>query len=335
MNATTETRELITLDGSHATARGTYHKVFEKCSNSQSKLAETDRIGVYFLSSLSPTRAGTGDSTVYWADSFSKLGYPCFRMDLPGFGDSDGDPPPELLSFINKGGYAAIASAQAKEIVRRFSLSGVVIVGLCAGAVSALHTAACCKECRGVVLLDPYFHLPLAPRSKVWEKLTGRLSRSAFGRFISDIYERSYKRLKAVRAFFFGVSPPSNANFSLFECWKELASAGMPILVFKAPGAKLRGGEFDYLQYVLGLASRKNKVVVKVIEGAGHTFSNLVGRLAVRRHTESWLNECFPLQASEQVGVSLTERETAPATTSDSKLNSESSDKLHEGCLRP
>ena len=155
MNEGTETRQLITLRGLGGVVRGTYHRPHGERS-------EARRTGVLILNSLSPTRAAAGDSAVYWAESLARSGYPAFRLDMPGFGDSDGNPPPDLLKFINTGGYGPIASSLMRELSERFSLSGVVVVGLCAGAVSALYTAAASKECRGLVLMDPYFYLPIA-----------------------------------------------------------------------------------------------------------------------------------------------------------------------------
>ena len=112
-------------------------------------------------------------------------------------------------------------------------------------------------------------------------------------------------------AFFFGMTPPSNANFTLLSHWKEVASSGLPILVFKAPSVKVRGGDFDYLKYILGRADRKSRVTVEVIEGAGHTFSNRIGRDAVRQSTENWLSSNFPLLGQSAALVNLPQREEA------------------------
>ena len=299
MNEATETRQLITLHGLGGIVRGTYHKA-------QDESSEAQRTGVLILNSLSPTRAAAGDSAVYWAESLARSGYPAFRLDMPGFGDSDGNPPPELLKFINTGGYGPIASALMRELSERFGLSGVVAVGLCAGAVSALYTAEATKECRGLVLMDPYFHLPISPPSWIWQKLTGRISRTALGRLIS----KGYDRFTDLRLYLRRNPMPENANFPLLRCWKMVASTGLPILLLKAPGTKPRGEEFDYLKYILEQAGSNSRVVVKVVEGAGHTFSNRVGRAGVQQLVESWLNFYLPLPGCGNYSNSFC-RETA------------------------
>jgi pimeloyl-ACP methyl ester carboxylesterase len=297
MNEATERRQLITLHGLGGIVRGTYHRPHDERSEAQ-------RTGVLILNSLSPTRAAAGDSAVYWAESLARSGYPAFRLDMPGFGDSDGNPPPELMKFINTGGYGPIASSLMRELSERFGLSGVVVVGLCAGAVSALYTAAASKECRGLVLMDPYFYLPIPPPPWIWQKLTGRISRTAVGRLVS----KSYDRFRDLCLYLRQNPMPENANFPLLRCWKTVTSAGLPILLLKAPAAKPRGEEFDYLKYILEQAGSNSRVAVKVVEGAGHTFSNRVGRAGVQQLMESWLNFYLPLPAC---GDYINRRETA------------------------
>src|SRR5271155_4065380 len=114
MKETSETRELIVLDGMDVIIRGTYHTPYS--FDERAIPIRRDRIGVLFLNSLSTTRATDGDSAVYLAESFAERGYPSFRLDLPGFGDSEGDPPTELLNSINEWGFASIASVKIREL---------------------------------------------------------------------------------------------------------------------------------------------------------------------------------------------------------------------------
>lgn len=290
-----EARELIVLDTPEGIIQGTYHKPHEESFRTQSHLSRRERIGVLFLSGLSATRASDGDAAVYWADSSAALGYPSVRLDLPGYGDSDTDPPADWLSFINQGGYAPIISRDIKQLMARFNLSGVVIVGHCAGAVSAVYTAAENKDCKGLVLLDPYFFLPPAiKQKKIRNRLSLRFLQGNIGRVLSKIPAL----LKESRLLLRGNALPENANDSLLRCWGKLASTGIPILILKAPGKKTTGikpgiGEFDYFEHVLKLAAGNNDVGIKLASGSNHGFSNRMGREAVRQSMEDWLAGYF------------------------------------------
>jgi pimeloyl-ACP methyl ester carboxylesterase len=263
-----------------------------------------------FLNGLLATRASDGDAAVYWADSFSEHGYASFRIDLPGYGDSEGEPPAEWVSFINHGGYAAIAAAKIRELVERFDLSGVIVAGHCAGAVTAIYAAAGGKHCKGLVLLDPYFHHQQVLKSKIRQRVNLWRLQSPVGRILSAIHHH----VKEIGIKLRGDAIPENANLPVLRCWKELASSGLPILILKAPSRKTPGtkpkvGEFDYLEYALKLAGRRSHVVVKVAEGANHSFANTLGREAVRLHTVNWLNEFFPLEPDHTPAASMFDSE--------------------------
>jgi pimeloyl-ACP methyl ester carboxylesterase len=314
MKEAIEERELIVLDGLGGLIRGTYHKAFDNHggeeSSKSSRLAQ-DRVGVLFLNSTSPTRAANGDAAVYLADSFAECGYPSFRIDLPGFGDSEGDPGEDLIGFINRGGYASVASAKVSELVARFNLSGVVIVGHCAGSVSALFTAAASRECRGLVLIGPYFFLPQAIRPAKTRK---QPELSAHRRQFRIVSSKISGLAKEIRLFLRGSGLPENANYPLLRSWKKVASKGLPILILngpdrKASGTKPSAGEFDYLKFVLRMAGRRSEVTVKVTDGANNAFANRQGRSAVRQHAEQWLNSCFPIAVNKRSGALASHRE--------------------------
>ncbi len=241
-----------------------------------------------------------------WAESCAERGYPSFRFDLPGLGDSDGDLSTDLLDFINSGGYAAITAAKIEELVERFGLSGVVIVGHCAGAVSALFAAATSKECRGLILMEPYFHFSQMIRPKVRQKLSDWARRSRIGGVASDFYDRCRDYLLLARR----ERPPRNANFRLLSCWRQTATTGMPILILKAPGLKTAGmkprvGQFDYIKHATEIAGCENQVTVQLIEGTDHSFANRIGRTSVQQEIGNWLERYFPVtrSAAQDQGV--------------------------------
>ena len=297
MHNAIENRELIVLDGLGIRIQGTFHVPPSCLSQMQLGQRIQGRTGVLFLNSLSLPRAASGDSAVRWADSIAEHGYPSFRIDLPGLGDSGGSASTDLLDSINAGGFAPVAAAAAKELVDRFGLSGLVIFGHCAGSVSALYAAAASSEASGLILLDPYFHLPQAKRPKVRQELSDWARRSKVGRLLSNTYDRAKNVLLLLR----GSALPGNANLQLLAGWKQVAAAGLPILLLKAPGIKAHGsrprvGEFDYTGHALKLAGRKSRISVEFVEGADHSFANYDGREAVQRHIEEWLVSHFPLE---------------------------------------
>src|SRR5271154_6327892 len=200
------TRELIALAIDGVCVRGTYHRPPQESS-------ENSRTGVLFHNPGFLPRAGIGDSAVGYADAFAKTGYPCFRIDVPGLGDADGESPKDLLDFINTGGYAPVLSATVKELVERFGLSGMVLVGHCAGAVSTLYAARVSKECAGLVLLDPYFHLPVFR-----PKLRDNLSEWAGNSWLGGQFSKVFDFLKLVRRMIAGSKVPGNANLPLIRC---------------------------------------------------------------------------------------------------------------------
>ena len=287
-------RELFSLEVLGNTIQGTCHLPQDESSDGHGKPANHKRTGILLISGLLAPRAGVGDSLVCWAEFLAKDGYPCFRFDLPGTCDSTGAPPAELMSYINTGSYEAATVEVIKQIRLRYDLESMILIGHCSGAITAMFAASSCDDCRGLVLLEPYFHLPPPVATKGRAALSDWARSNRLGGILSNIFDR----LKELRLRLRRSELPGNANFPLIKRWKSLASAGLPILVLKVPGAKAVGakprlGEFDYMAYVAGIGGNRRRVDIKVIEGTTHSFADPAGRLAVQRHTETWLSEYF------------------------------------------
>jgi pimeloyl-ACP methyl ester carboxylesterase len=300
-----DTRELLVLDGHGPVVKGTYHKPSGDRSDTKPNPVESGNVGLVFLNSTSPTRAANGDTAVYFAESFARRGYPSFRIDLPGFGDSDGDPQEGLLDYINLGGYAPIAAAKIDEVVARFHLKGVIIVGHCAGSVSAIYTAAASAKCIGLIVMGPYFHLPQSIKlvPKAIEPSNQAALLGSVANASSQTGDSRQRGLAAVSD-----DLPDNANFPLLRSWEKTASAGVPILVLKGPdrkpaATKARPADFDYFEYILKLAGPRSRVILKVADGANQAFANLAGRTAVRHEAETWLTTYFPLNSGKDSGL--------------------------------
>lgn len=327
MREAIERRALIVLDGLGVRLQGTYHLPADRRVDSASASNRLDRVGVLFVNSLSLPRAASGDSAVHWADAIADRGYPAFRIDLPGLGDSDGEASTNLLDSINAGGLAAVTVAAAKKLTDRFGLTGMILFGHCAGSVSALYAASASAECKGLLLLDPYFHLPQAKRPKMREQLSDWARRSRVGKFLSN----SFDQARNLRLTLRGNAPPANANVQLLACWKQVATAGLPILLLRAPGIKAQGarprvGEFDYIEHVTKLAGRKSRVAVEFVEDADHSFANRLGRDAVQRHIADWMAVHFPLRYSRVNTRSATQSRTVESQTESRKTKTAAAD---------
>jgi len=289
-----EARQLITLGADGVLVRGTYHEAPSKVQDGSS--AQGKNVGVAFLNPLSTPRTLIGDSAVFWASSFAAQGYPSLRFDLPGLGDSYGETAKDLVTFINEAGFAAIAASKIREFTKTFGLSGVVIYGHCAGAVTAVYAASECQECKGLIITDPYFNAANMLTPKLSPGMVDWARRSKVGEVLRAIYVR----IREARKKQDNGALPGNANVRLVTHWKKIVSSGLPILVFKSGepaalgSAKLRAGSFDYLEHITSFAGPRSRLSITTIEGTNHSFSDRVGRAAIREQAQAWLNENFP-----------------------------------------
>jgi pimeloyl-ACP methyl ester carboxylesterase len=286
-------RQLTTLDGGGVLLHGTYHKP-TSLAGTEAAVSSTT-LGIMFTNALSSPRSLVGDSGVYWATAFASRGYPSFRFDFPGLGDSYGEIPNDLLRFTNEGGYAAVASSKARELVQKYQLSGVVMFGHCAGATTAIYGASTCADCKGLILLDPYLTLSRALTVTLRPGLVLWIRRSRTG----AILRATYDRVRALKTIFGKGDLPENTNFDVINRFKEIVSRGTPILILKAPETAISCGagkanSFDYFEYIRSFAVQSGQVSIHTIEDTDHSFSNHAGQLAVRQHTEMWLGEHFP-----------------------------------------
>jgi pimeloyl-ACP methyl ester carboxylesterase len=307
----TEARELFELAGGGVLLRGTFHKAAGGGLTQAGKAGQT--VGLIFLNPMATPRSLTGDAGVYWATAFAALGYPALRCDLPGSGDSPGEIPIEFLDFINNGGYAAATVSKIKELTDRFNLSSIVIFGHCAAATTAIYVASESKECKGLILADPYFNAvnnltPILPAG-----MLGWARRSKLG----EVLRASYARLREARKRFGQDALPGNANFGLIARWKKVLSNGTPILVFKSSerlgNSKLRAGAFDYLAHMASLAKRSGQLTIETVQDTDHSFANRSGRAAVRSCAEAWLGQHFPLVRAEDLAVQNLSRQISEA----------------------
>jgi len=294
LKAAIETREVLTVIAGGICLRGTYHKPTDGAPDSMPSPDEKHRTGVLFLSGSVEPRAAFGDSAVQWADWLAKYGYRCFRFDLPGFGDSDGDLPrteTAFMSLVNAGAFSGSVCEITDHIVERFGLRNVVVVGHCSGAVTALYAAAANERINGLILLDPYFHVQ--PKSEIQNSLASwhwRIIGELVGNGSARAYLRAVRFHSSLRNFYRRqMRLPGTSNLPLIRCWNQLASRGLRILVLRSSSFIPKSGEFDYIGHLQPRSDRDCYFSVKLIEDATHDFAERHTKETVRRYTEQWL----------------------------------------------
>jgi len=104
-------------------------------------------VGVLFLHGWSGNRRGPHDILVAAARGYCDGGFPCFRFDFRGRGDSEGDMDEANLATM---------IADTEVAVQRFcewaNLSAVVLAGICSGGEVAIGAAPLCPTVKAQML---------------------------------------------------------------------------------------------------------------------------------------------------------------------------------------
>ncbi len=114
---------------------------------------ESARPTVLLLNSGATHHVGSGRMSVFLARHLAGCGFASFRMDITGIGDSGGrDGRRDNLIYCQD---ACADTSAALDWLAARGLGRCVIVGLCAGATLALHTALKDERVVGQVLINP------------------------------------------------------------------------------------------------------------------------------------------------------------------------------------
>ncbi len=95
-------------------------------------------------------RVGPDRLHVRLARHMARAGFPVFRYDLPGVGDSESIGGRDLEEERLTGARAALDALQRAGVARRF-----VVMGICSGADQSFRVAASDPRVAGAVLVDP------------------------------------------------------------------------------------------------------------------------------------------------------------------------------------
>jgi hypothetical protein len=149
--------------------------------------ASSGRAGFLFLNAGPAPRAGNSDLSAHLCDHLASLGFPSFRFDLPGLGDTPGELPDDVEVFwrdVQLGRNVESAADLARKLRVKFGLTDLVMGGMCAGAVtSVLAVDQAVDAITGLILLEPNFRVtPILRQSS-----DRRVARSPFSRIRASL----------------------------------------------------------------------------------------------------------------------------------------------------
>ncbi|WP_164016595.1 alpha/beta fold hydrolase [Pyxidicoccus trucidator] len=317
-------RELIQLEVKGHTLWGTYHPA---------TAAKPSRVGFLFLNPGHVPRSGHGGLSARAADALAAQGFPCFRVDLPGLGDSDGPLPEttaELYQFVCGGGFVEVAQAVHAELLKRHGLKGLVLGGLCGAATTSLYLADRAPEgIEGVFMFEPEFYLSeqeaAGAGGEAPPEETGKAtlrSRLPLRRVTSKLfsywgwmrmltreneYARLFRYVPFPRQFLLDLlmdwgTLPAVANVPLVRAWQRVVERGVPVLVITAEG-KLRDVFFDRIHRA-AFADLKVATLERLrLRGTNHIFTTGGAIDACIGHLSRWAGEHFVEGAAPVAGM--------------------------------
>ncbi len=319
-------RKALQLDIANQRLFGTLHDHAQPLSTQNQ--SSPQRIGVLLLSFGQQPRSWVGDLGSSIADRLANLGYPTFRFDMPGLGDSPGDIPlhlEELWREIQLGAHDRPLMALCEELAPRFSLKGLIVGGFCGGAITALYSVNSRSPLiLGLVLLEPEIAL-VRTNSTSATAATVPLTVDSFQERVDLLWLRirsieSWRRLlKGKSDFKFWLSLwhgfldftarklsnigrrkkllPPETNHRLLNSWFLARRQRIPTFVVSV-GSPSRNKYYRAYGLKPGVPDMKSALQWIEIPNTTHAMLTGGAKEAVGKHVGTWISENFPLEKS-------------------------------------
>jgi pimeloyl-ACP methyl ester carboxylesterase len=283
-----------------------------------------ERIGVLLLSFGQQPRSWVGDLGSSIADRLDEQGYPTFRFDMPGLGDSPGDIPvhlEELWRDILRGAHEIPLHALCEDLVNRFSLKGLVVGGFCGGAVTALYAVNSRSPLiLGLVLLEPEMALvrtnfpatTTAADPLTVDSFQERIDLLGLRIRSPDSWRRLFKGnsdFKFWLSLWYGVLDfafrklsnigrrkkllPPETNHRMLNSWHLARRLRIPTLVLSV-GSPSRSKYYRAYGLQPGVPHLESALQWKEIPNTTHAMLTGGAKEAVGCYIENWVTESFP-----------------------------------------
>lgn len=267
-------------------------------------LSGAPAVGILLLNSGPTARSGNSDLSVRIGDRLALRGFPVFRFDLPGLGDSSGPTPTNLDAYwseVVNGRNDEATVALIERIQLECGLARVVVGGLCAAVVPIVRALSHASAApAGLVLLEPNFRLPASvPEAQpeaidpVGERVPAlrRIWFHGLRGLRASRFARATRPLRDSLRTHFGSRLSKDANVALIRSWQASFAREIPSLVVVAAGQ----GTDLYVARILEATPERARgaVACTSVPGTNHLLTSGVGPEAVLTALESWMTERF------------------------------------------
>lgn len=245
------------------------------------------RIGVVVVVGGAQYRVGSHRQFVRLARRLAAAGHPVLRFDLPGMGDSPGEPVP----FENTAPHVAAA---VEAMLRAAPVRHAVLWGLCDGASASLLYMQATQDPRmtGLALLNPWVRSEAGlARARVKHYYRQRLLEPDFWRKLASggvgltALRGAWNNLRAMRHT---VAPSLSFQERMAHAWQAFEGKTLLILSERDLTAQ-EFVEYTATQPAWNHALQRPGVSRHDIAGADHTFSQPAWQLQVEDLTLAWL----------------------------------------------
>lgn len=250
------------------------------------------RVGIVIIVGGPQYRVGSHRQFVLMARALARHGWPVFRFDYRGMGDSEGGA--KTFEDIEPDIRAAIDTF----VERSPGLQGVVLWGLCDAASAASMYCGNDARVRGLILANPWVRTTTGEaRAYLKHYYTNRLLQPAFWR---KVVSGSFNPIRSVRALLTAVTQARSskrdavASGSFISRMRVgLSGAGGPVLVLISQH-DLTAQEFMDLcaadeRWKMAMAAPR--VHLERLAGADHTFSNRQHLASATERCKIWLSD--------------------------------------------
>jgi hypothetical protein len=265
-------------------------------------------------------RSGNSDLSVHIGERLAMRGFPVFRFDFAGLGDSSGPTSTDLDAYWSEvltGRNDDATAALIERIHGEFGIARVLVGGLCAAALPSVRALAGATIApAGLLLLEPDFRTAVAmkpdgPRPTAALGLLGKRS-AGLRRTLSTLgakrgggFARAARPLQALLRnaleLRIGATLPRDANLPLITLWQESLKHGVPSLVVVAKGQK---ADHDVTQILASMPSHTlGAVSCERVPGTNHLFTAAGGRDSILDVLERWVIARFGGNAGAVAGL--------------------------------